>query len=191
MSHSIADKAREIVVPLAREMGLDVVEVEFAKERAEWYLRVFVDKRGGVRIDDCERLSKAFSTALDDIDIVDRAYSLVVSSPGLDRPLKTEADFLRHEGELLDVRMIPGRLVTSFKVETPATQPATKKTLTEAERMLANAKRLNHGADGADMISGFLDKVEGGRIYLADGRGGVFSLAWEDVKTAKRAIRFK
>ena len=184
MSQKIADRARELVMPLAQSMGLEVVEVEFVRENAEWSLRVYIDKRGGVRIDDCEQLSKVFSTVLDDEDIINRAYSLVVSSPGLDRPLKTEADFRRYEDELLDVRMLPGRLKTSYKEELPAEQ---------GEKPLAPGKkaRSGHGANRADTVSGILVKFDEGRIYLKDARGGTFSLAWEDVKTAKRAIRFK
>ena len=211
MSHIIADKAQALVTPLAQGMGLEVVDVDFVREGAEWFLRVYIDKRGGVRIDDCEQLSKIFSTVLDGEDIINRAYNLVVSSPGLDRPLKTEADFRRYEGDLLDIQMLPGRLKTSLREEPQEKPPerppqekpperlpertpkgAAGKPLTESGKNIrGTAKKAGHRTGGADMISGFLDRYEGGRIYITDERGDAFSLAWEDVKTVKRAIRFK
>ena len=196
MYRIIADRARELAVQLAQRMSLEVVEVEFVKENAEWHLRVYIDKRGGVNIDDCESFSKEFSTVLDGEDMIDRAYNLVVSSPGLDRPLKTEADFRRYAGELLDIRMLPGRLKTSLRAEqaterrdlpgpdgspdAPAAGKGTK----------AARKKPGHGVGGPDMISGILENFDGRRIFLTDENGDAFSLAWEDIKTTKRAIRF-
>ena len=189
MSRSIAEKVRELVAPLAQGMGLEVVEVEFVREHAEWNLRIFIDKRGGIHIEDCERLSKVLSKALDEEDMISTSYNLVVSSPGLDRPLKTEADFRRYEGALLDIRMLPGRLAASIREETPDNFDKTP----DAVKNMPDKFKKTPGqrTNGTDTISGILNKFEGGRIYLTDSKGGAFSLAWEDVKAAKRAIRFK
>ena len=198
MSGNIADRARELVAPLALGMGLEVVEVKFAKENAEWYLRVYIDKRGGVRIDDCEQLSKAFSDILDGEDMIDRAYNLEVSSPGLDRPLKTEADFRRYEGELLEIRMLPGKAKAYLNEEPPALPGTgdTPRTGTAADSPASNKKsgaknkKMKYNAGNPDMIVGILVKFEGDRIYLTDERENAFSLAWRDIKIVKRAVRF-
>ena len=198
MSNIIADKAKGLVIPLAQDMGLEVVEVEFERENAQWFLRVYIDKRGGVRIEDCELLSKAFSTILDDVDIINRTYSLVVSSPGLDRPLKTEADYRRYEGALLDICMLPGRMKSSIREEHSSTAEDSEKPesgdsnkrATKKQPLIAKNKSTNK-AGSVDIISGYLDKYEGGRIYLTDEQGVAFSIAGEDTKTVKRAIRFK
>ncbi|MCL2058907.1 MAG: hypothetical protein FWH01_07590 [Oscillospiraceae bacterium] len=196
MSQNIADKARMLVEPLAQGMGLEVVEVEFVKDGADWQLRVYIDKRGGVHIDDCEQLSKAFSLVLDNEDMINRAYSLVVSSPGLDRPLKTEADFRRYEGELLDIFMLPGRLKTGDKLSIKSRSGGKGKAGGGRMGKAGGSSKGKAGAGGmskagaADVVCGYLAKFEGGRIYLTDGDDGAFSVAWEDIKTVKRALRF-
>ena len=179
MSHNIADRARELAVPLAENMGFEIVDVEYARHGSDWNLAVYIDKRGGIFIDDCERLSKELSAALDGEDIFNKAYNLIVSSPGLDRPLKTEADFRRYEGELLDVVTLPGRLKNGVRDEQA-----------DGNRGPGAAKILFESS-GPDRFSGILYKLEEGRVYFYDKRGGAFSVAREDVKTAKRAVRFK
>ncbi len=93
----IADKV------LTQFPTLELVDVEYVKEGPDWVLRVFIDKPGGVEIDDCELVSRELSERLDDTDPIPGAYLLEVSSPGLERPLKSEADFQRFAGELVKV----------------------------------------------------------------------------------------
>ena len=115
----IAEKARALVLPLACSMGYELIDVEYVTENSERYLRVYIDKRGGISIDDCEALSRKFSDLLDRENIISQSYILEISSPGLDRPLKTEADYKRYEGALLEVRTYAGRLKTCVRDEAP------------------------------------------------------------------------
>ena len=86
--------------PLAEQNGLDLIEVEFVKEGSEWYLRLYLDKENGtVELDDCEKISRLVSDQLDKKDPIEQAYRLEVSSPGIERPLKRDKDFLRFKGE--------------------------------------------------------------------------------------------
>ena len=82
-------KVLPILEPIIAEKGLELVDLEFVKEGVNWYLRVYIDKDGGVNIDDCEAVSRA----------------LEVSSPGIDRPLKKDADFVKYQGEIIDVKL--------------------------------------------------------------------------------------
>lgn len=91
--------------PIAAENGVELVDLEFVKEGANWYLRVYIDKEGGVTIDDCEAVSRALETKLDEDDPIEQAYILEVSSPGIDRPLKKDADFEKYHGEMVDVKL--------------------------------------------------------------------------------------
>jgi len=94
----IVSKLKKIVLPLTEKMAYDLVDAEFVKERGEWYLRIYIDKAGGITIEDCERLSNELDGILDSEDFIPHAYILEVSSPGLDRPLKTDADFSGKKG---------------------------------------------------------------------------------------------
>lgn len=91
--------------PIVAEHGLELVELEFVKEGVNWYLRIYIDKEGGVTIDDCEAVSRALEEKLDAADPIEQAYILEVSSPGIDRPLKKEADFIKYQGEIIDVKL--------------------------------------------------------------------------------------
>ncbi|MCI0183623.1 ribosome maturation factor RimP [Sulfoacidibacillus ferrooxidans] len=90
----VTDLVMEMVAPVLREAGLELVEVEYKKEGANWILRVFLDRPGGaVDLDDCAHVSEALSTALDETDPIPSAYFLEVSSAGAERTLKTARDF--------------------------------------------------------------------------------------------------
>jgi ribosome maturation factor RimP len=99
----IEDKIAETVEPLAKELALELVDVEYVQER-DWYLRIFVDKPEGVGIEDCEQLSRLVEPVLDELDFLKQAYYLEVSSPGLDRVLRRDKDFVRYAGRLVDVK---------------------------------------------------------------------------------------
>ena len=90
---------------LAADIGISVVDAEFKKEAGKQYLRVFIDKEGGVGIDDCEEFSRAFEKKLDEIDPIKEEYTLEVSSPGLERRLKTKREFDYFTGREVDVKL--------------------------------------------------------------------------------------
>jgi ribosome maturation factor RimP len=97
------ENLRELVFnlaePIIQKNGMELVDVEFVKEGANWYLRVYLDKDTGIELDDCEKISRIISELLDREDPIAQAYFLEVSSPGLDRPLKKEKDFHKHFGQ--------------------------------------------------------------------------------------------
>ena len=84
--------------PVLDDMGLELVEVQFRRESAGWILRLFIDREGGVNVDDCALVSRQISAYLEVEDIIENAYNLEVSSPGLERPLKKKEDFVRFAG---------------------------------------------------------------------------------------------
>ena len=98
---AILDKVKPIIETIVTEMGCALVDVEYLKEGKNWFLRVYADKEGGIDLDDCAAISEQLSEAFDQIhpDPFPDAYFLEVSSPGAERPLKTEADILASIGE--------------------------------------------------------------------------------------------
>lgn len=97
-------KTEEILLPIVEEYGFELVDVEYVKEGSTWYLRAYIDKPGGINIDDCEKVSRRLSDILDEKDYMDDAYIMEVSSPGLGRTLKKEKDFRRSLGEEVEIR---------------------------------------------------------------------------------------
>ncbi len=97
-------KTEELLLPIVEKHGFELVDVEYVKEAGTWYLRAYIDKPGGISVDDCEVVSRAFSDILDEKDYIDDTYIFEVSSPGLGRPLKKEKDFARSIGEEVEIR---------------------------------------------------------------------------------------
>ena len=98
-------KAEELVMPLVEEKKFELVDVEYVKEGSNWYLRYYIDKEGGITVDDCEIISRALSDKLDEKDFIEDAYILEVSSPGLGRPLKKPKDFERSIGKEVEIKL--------------------------------------------------------------------------------------
>ena len=98
-------KTEAFLQPLMEEHQFELVDVEYVKEGSNWYLRAYIDKEGGIAVDDCEVISRELSDWLDKEDFIDDSYILEVSSPGLGRPLKKEKDFARSIGKEVDVRL--------------------------------------------------------------------------------------
>lgn len=96
-------RAESLLLPILEEFGFEMVDVEYVKEGSNWYLRAYIDKPGGITINDCETVSRRFSDLLDEEDFIKDPYILEVSSPGLGRPLKKERDFQRSVGERIEV----------------------------------------------------------------------------------------
>ncbi|MBZ4645905.1 MAG: ribosome maturation factor RimP [Petroclostridium sp.] len=101
----VEDIVYNLAEPIAQKNNCEVVDVEFKKEGANWFLRVFIDKEDGVTLDDCEAVSKEISDELDRVDPIEQSYYLEVSSPGLDRPLKKEKDFLKFIGHKIEIKL--------------------------------------------------------------------------------------
>ncbi len=99
-------KVAEIVAPYAEELGLDIWDIRFVKEGTDWYLRIFIDKDGGVSIDDCVDLTHAITKPLDDADPISQSYLLEVSSPGVERELITDSHFEKYIGAAVMMRLI-------------------------------------------------------------------------------------
>lgn len=104
-AHIITKQASELVEPALEEMGFELVDVEYLSKNGKWVLRLFIDKNGGITIDDCARLSGEIGDLIDVKGIIEHKYVLEVSSPGLNRILKKERDFIRVIGKKITVRM--------------------------------------------------------------------------------------
>lgn len=102
---AIVDEVEKLVTPIVEENDFELVDVEYVKEGANWYLRVYADKTGGITIDDCVLISRALEAKLDEHDFIEDAYILEVSSPGLGRQLKKDKDFKRSLGEKVECKL--------------------------------------------------------------------------------------
>jgi len=100
----IASRMAEIAGPLVSSLGLELVEIEYKREGRAMVLRLYVDREGGVTLDDCTKVSRELSEILDVEDFIRGYYTLEVSSPGLNRPLTRESDYARYTGRLVKIR---------------------------------------------------------------------------------------
>ena len=98
-------KAEALITPIIEANHFELVDVEYVKEGSNWYLRAYIDKDGGITVDDCELVSRAFSDLLDKEDFIEDSYILEVSSPGLGRPLKKDKDFKRNIGNEVELKL--------------------------------------------------------------------------------------
>lgn len=121
-------KTEALLLPMMEEHHFELVDVEFVREAGTWYLRAYIDKPGGITIDDCELISRALSDRLDEEDFIKETYILEVSSPGLGRPLKKDKDFARSLGESVEVKLF--RAVDKQKEFTGVLKAWDKETVT-------------------------------------------------------------
>ena len=98
-------KTEALLLPIMERTGFELVDVEYVKEGSNYYLRAYIDKKGGITIDDCEAVSRELSDLLDVEDFIPESYFLEVSSPGLGRQLKKDKDFARSIGEDVEVEL--------------------------------------------------------------------------------------
>lgn len=105
----VTDLVTNLALPVVSEAGCTLWDVEYIKEAGSFYLRVYIDKEGGVSIDDCEAVSRTLSDLLDEADPITDSYTFEVSSAGADRVLKTAAHFEAFSGSLVDVRLYKAR----------------------------------------------------------------------------------
>lgn len=100
----IEDAVEKLLEPKLSAWGIELVDVEYVRER-NWFLRIYIDKDGGVDLNDCQEVSEKAGALLDEADVISDNYMLEVSSPGLDRVLKKDKDFRRYAGEEVDVKL--------------------------------------------------------------------------------------
>lgn len=105
MKKSIEATIEELVSEITEPLNFEIVDVEYVKEAGEYYLRVFLDKEDGISLNDCEAVSRQLSEVLDVKDPIKDNYFLEVSSPGLDRPLKKDKDFVRYAGRDVEIKL--------------------------------------------------------------------------------------
>ena len=98
-------KTEQLIAPIIAANHVKLFDVDYIKEGQDWYLRVYIDKEGGVTIDDCQAVSRAFNEVLDKENYIADQYIFEVSSPGLTRPLKKEKDYEKSIGRLLDIKL--------------------------------------------------------------------------------------
>lgn len=98
-------KTEALIMPLIEARNFELVDVEYVKEGSTWYLRVYIDKEGGINVEDCTEISREFNLILDKEDYIEDTYIFEVSSPGLMRPIKKDKDFNRNLGKMIEVKL--------------------------------------------------------------------------------------
>lgn len=145
-------RTEALLLPIMERTGFELVDVEYVKEGSNYYLRAYIDKEGGITIDDCEAVSRELSDLLDVEDFIPEAYYLEVSSPGLGRQLKKDKDFARSIGEDVEVKLykplnkqkeFEGELV-DFDAENIVIRISEQETLTLSRESIAMIKLAIH-----------------------------------------------
>ena len=101
----VTDVVAQLAAPVVEQAGCSLWDVEYVKEAGEWFLRVYIDKEGGISIDDCEAVSRPLSDLLDEADPIEGSYTFEVSSAGADRVLKKPEHFVRFQGQEVEVKL--------------------------------------------------------------------------------------
>ncbi|MCK9217097.1 MAG: ribosome maturation factor RimP [Firmicutes bacterium] len=104
MKNKIEDILYDLSKPILEKYKFCFIDTEYKKEGSQWYLRIFIDKEGGITVDDCQIVSEELSEKLDELDPISHSYIFEVSSPGIDRPLKREIDFKRNLNKLIEIK---------------------------------------------------------------------------------------
>ncbi len=102
----VTEQIEKLIQPLLEDLGCELVDLEYQREQRGWVLRFFLDKVGGINLDDCAMASREISSLLDVENVITTAYSLEVSSPGIERPLKKSEDFKRFSGQLAKIKTL-------------------------------------------------------------------------------------
>ena len=98
------EKTEQLILPILERMNFELVDVEYVKEGGIYYLRAYIDKEGGITVNDCEAVAREMNVLLDEKDYIPESYTFEVSSPGLGRPLKKEKDYVRNMGKEVEIR---------------------------------------------------------------------------------------
>lgn len=96
MSMNVREVTEQLLQPILKDNDLELFDIEYVKEGQDWFLRIYIDKDGGVNLDECSLVSEKLSDELDELDLINGTYFLEVSSPGVERPLSTKEDFLKN-----------------------------------------------------------------------------------------------
>ena len=139
-------RTEKLLEPIMEENNFELVDVEYVKEAGNWYLRAYIDKEGGITINDCELVNRTLSDIMDKEDFIPDAYILEVSSPGLGRKLKKDKDFRRSIGNDVDIKFFKARLLPAgrngkevhVKELTGTLKSFTKDTITVETEFLEN-----------------------------------------------------
>ena len=156
-------RTEKILEPIMTENNFELVDVEYVKEAGNWYLRAYVDKEGGITLDDCELVNRAWSDIMDEQDFIPDAYILEVSSPGLGRQLKKEKDFKRSIGEDVVVKFYK-----AVKIPNPR-----------------NGKEMS-----VKQITGMLKEFDKDTITLETDFANEYVINRKDISTVKLTIDF-
>jgi len=101
----LVEQIEALVTPALQELAYELVDLEFLHEHGQWVLRFFLDKEHGITLDDCAVMSDRIGRLLDATDVIKQAYTLEISSPGINRPLRKESDYVKFRGEKVDITM--------------------------------------------------------------------------------------
>lgn len=105
MGSNVREVTEELLTPILEKMKVELVDIEYVKEGQDWFLRVYIDKPAGITIDECGIVSGQLSERLDEVDVIRGNYFLEVSSPGVERPLKTKEDFIANIDQNIYVKL--------------------------------------------------------------------------------------
>jgi len=151
LSKKVTEVVTELAQPIIEQLGLELVDVEYVKEGKDWFLRVFIDNEAGIDLEQCAAVSERLSEILDEKDPIENLYFLDVSSPGAERPLKKEQDFLKAIGKqvniktyepIQDEKKFEGKLLaySSEEVQLELTIKTRKKIITIPTQKIASAR---------------------------------------------------
>ena len=141
----VTDTVAQLALPFVESAGCSLWDVEYVKEAGEWFLRIYIDKEGGITVNDCEAVAREMNEILDREDFVEDSYVFEVSSPGLGRPLKKEKDYVRSMGKELEIRTYRAinrqkefyGILTGYTEDTVTIQPEEGEALTFQKNEIA------------------------------------------------------
>jgi ribosome maturation factor RimP len=163
----VIDGVRRLAEPLLRTLGLEYYDLHYLREGGRWIVRLYIDRTGGVSLEDCERVSRELGVLLDVEDLIPHSYALEVSSPGLDRVLRGIEEYRRFAGRRVRLQFLPAR---------PPTEPG--------------QAAGGEGDKGKRTIEGYLRGVEGETVRVEVGKEEVLNIPWETILKARLLVEF-
>lgn len=154
-------RTEQLILPILEEHHFELVDIEFVKEAGSWHLRAYIDKEGGITIDDLTLVNHALSDLLDREDFIDESYILEVSSPGLLRPFKKPKDYIRNVGQDVEVKLFA-----------PITWEQAGKKYTDKE------------------FIGILEKYEDGKVWIGFGEDDTLELETKNIALIRKSVDF-
>lgn len=154
-------RTEQLILPILEEHHFELVDIEFVKEAGSWHLRAYIDKEGGITIDDLTLVNHALSDLLDREDFIDESYILEVSSPGLLRPFKKPKDYIRNVGQDVEVKLFA-----------PITWEQDGKKYTDKE------------------FIGILEKYEDGKVWIGFGEDDALELETKNIALIRKSVDF-